>query len=351
MFDWTACRTPGQYDDSNGMYSFGFPCSVSYPTTQIFTERIKKELEGVPNVEIFVRDEGLCSLLDLLTSWRISSLGSRKKHGALSLLLWCAFDPDLRCRIRSCQSHMEHQSLQRSLKCRFKCWLWIARLIIHSHYKGAADKSAPPVAFVGKGITFDSGGISLKPGNVGWPLIKVQLRHVECVLLRVWNWCEATWVCLILFRRTDNSLHSRWRCRCCLGCYCNCQVETQVSLWPSTNCPNSLKKVPVSIWSLSHHWLRTCRGPAPLNLEICKHLDLVTGDDVLPCRIPVSTPWTASLSKSTTLTPRVGLSLLVCLYLSNLSSFADWGPLADAIYYTATEYRPHTLIDVATLTG
>jgi len=68
MFDWTACRAPGQYDDSNGMYSFGFPYSVSYRTTQIFTERIKKELEGVPNVEIFVRDEGLCSLLDLITS-------------------------------------------------------------------------------------------------------------------------------------------------------------------------------------------------------------------------------------------------------------------------------------------
>lgn len=25
--------------------------------------------------------------------------------------------------------------------------------------------------------------------------------------------------------------------------------------------------------------------------------------------------------------------------------------LSDAIYYTATEYKPHTLIDVATLTG
>ena len=33
-----------------------------------------------------------------------------------------------------------------------------------SHYRGAADKSAAPLVFVGKGITFDSGGISLKPG-------------------------------------------------------------------------------------------------------------------------------------------------------------------------------------------
>ena len=33
---------------------------------------------------------------------------------------------------------------------------------LEAHYKGAGD--APPVALVGKGITFDTGGISLKPG-------------------------------------------------------------------------------------------------------------------------------------------------------------------------------------------
>ncbi|KAF9237067.1 hypothetical protein BU15DRAFT_76303 [Melanogaster broomeanus] len=32
------------------------------------------------------------------------------------------------------------------------------------HYKGAPNADALPVAFVGKGITFDSGGISIKPG-------------------------------------------------------------------------------------------------------------------------------------------------------------------------------------------
>jgi leucyl aminopeptidase len=31
------------------------------------------------------------------------------------------------------------------------------------HWKGARDRSAPPVAFVGKGVTFDTGGISIKP--------------------------------------------------------------------------------------------------------------------------------------------------------------------------------------------
>ncbi|KAF5386466.1 hypothetical protein D9757_005903 [Collybiopsis confluens] len=38
-------------------------------------------------------------------------------------------------------------------------------IAIFSHYKGAPQKDAQPVALVGKGITFDSGGISLKPGE------------------------------------------------------------------------------------------------------------------------------------------------------------------------------------------
>ncbi len=33
------------------------------------------------------------------------------------------------------------------------------------HWKGAKDKSQAPIAFVGKGVTFDTGGISLKPGQ------------------------------------------------------------------------------------------------------------------------------------------------------------------------------------------
>ncbi|KAG5639647.1 hypothetical protein H0H81_008808 [Sphagnurus paluster] len=36
--------------------------------------------------------------------------------------------------------------------------------LLEIHYKGAPNKDAQPLAFVGKGITFDSGGISLKPG-------------------------------------------------------------------------------------------------------------------------------------------------------------------------------------------
>jgi leucyl aminopeptidase len=32
-------------------------------------------------------------------------------------------------------------------------------------WKGASDKAAPPIAFVGKGVCFDSGGISIKPAE------------------------------------------------------------------------------------------------------------------------------------------------------------------------------------------
>ncbi len=37
-------------------------------------------------------------------------------------------------------------------------------LMVIMKWMGAADKDAQPVAFVGKGVTFDTGGISLKPG-------------------------------------------------------------------------------------------------------------------------------------------------------------------------------------------
>ena len=37
--------------------------------------------------------------------------------------------------------------------------------LVVMQWKGAPDKAAAPVAFVGKGVTFDTGGISLKPSN------------------------------------------------------------------------------------------------------------------------------------------------------------------------------------------
>ncbi|XP_056622510.1 cytosol aminopeptidase isoform X1 [Triplophysa dalaica] len=38
-------------------------------------------------------------------------------------------------------------------------------VFLELHYKGALDSSQPPLVLVGKGITFDSGGISLKPSS------------------------------------------------------------------------------------------------------------------------------------------------------------------------------------------
>ncbi|MEO1642995.1 MAG: leucyl aminopeptidase [Pseudomonadota bacterium] len=37
-------------------------------------------------------------------------------------------------------------------------------------YTGAADRNAPPIALVGKGVTFDTGGISIKPNNNMWQM-------------------------------------------------------------------------------------------------------------------------------------------------------------------------------------
>lgn len=44
-----------------------------------------------------------------------------------------------------------------------------SRLVVMK-YEGAKNKKDKPVAFVGKGVTFDSGGISLKPGDGMWDM-------------------------------------------------------------------------------------------------------------------------------------------------------------------------------------
>ena len=48
----------------------------------------------------------------------------------------------------------------------------------NSHYKGSKEPNARPLAFVGKGITFDSGGTSLKPGAVRPPFTS-SLRFIS----------------------------------------------------------------------------------------------------------------------------------------------------------------------------
>ena len=56
---------------------------------------------------------------------------------------------------------------------------------LSSHYRGATDKNATPLVFVGKGITFDSGGISIKPG-AGMKLMRGDMGGAATV-------CSAAW--------------------------------------------------------------------------------------------------------------------------------------------------------------
>ena len=56
---------------------------------------------------------------------------------------------------------------------------------ISSHYRGATDKNATPLVFVGKGITFDSGGISLKP-SAGMKLMRGDMGGAATVCSSAW---------------------------------------------------------------------------------------------------------------------------------------------------------------------
>ncbi|OBZ79403.1 Cytosol aminopeptidase [Grifola frondosa] len=92
------------------------PANLMTPTA--FTEEIKSEFSDIPNVEIIVRDEAWAAEQAWLVSSRIDVL----------------------------------------------------YMMFITHYKGAA-KDSRPLVFVGKGITFDSGGISLKP-SAGMKLMR-----------------------------------------------------------------------------------------------------------------------------------------------------------------------------------
>ncbi|KAF8892853.1 cytosol aminopeptidase family, catalytic domain-containing protein [Mucidula mucida] len=90
------------------------PANMMTPTA--FTERAKAAFAGLDNVEVIVRDE----------AWA-------EKKGMNSFL------------------SVTHGTSEPAK-------------FLEIHYKGAPSKDAQPLAFVGKGITFDTGGISLKPG-------------------------------------------------------------------------------------------------------------------------------------------------------------------------------------------
>lgn len=89
------------------------PANIATPTG--FCDRVKAAFEGIPNVEIIVRDEAWAEQKGMRTFLSVT-------HGTNE-----------------------------------------PAKFLEIHYNGAA-KDAQPLAFVGKGITFDSGGISLKPG-------------------------------------------------------------------------------------------------------------------------------------------------------------------------------------------
>ncbi|KAJ7053822.1 cytosol aminopeptidase family, catalytic domain-containing protein, partial [Mycena amicta] len=84
-------------------------------TPTLFAERIQKEFSGVAKTEVLVRDE----------AW--------------------AKEKGMRTFLSVCRGSSEPGKF------------------VEIHYKGASSPDAAPLVLVGKGITFDSGGISLKP--------------------------------------------------------------------------------------------------------------------------------------------------------------------------------------------
>ncbi|KAH8101643.1 cytosol aminopeptidase family, catalytic domain-containing protein [Cristinia sonorae] len=111
------------------------PANLMTPT--IFTERIKSEFTDIPNTEILVRDEA-----------------------------WAA-EKGMRTFLSVTQGTSEPAKF------------------LEIHYKGAADKDATPVVLVGKGITFDSGGISIKPG-AGMKLMRGDMGGAAAVTSAAW---------------------------------------------------------------------------------------------------------------------------------------------------------------------
>ncbi|KAG7100151.1 hypothetical protein E1B28_001930 [Marasmius oreades] len=189
------------------------PANMMTPT--IFCERVKKEFEGVANVEIIVRDEKWAELKGMNTFLSVT-------HGTSE-----------------------------------------PAKLLEIHYKGAESKDEKPVAFVGKGITFDSGGISLKPGE-GMKLMRGDMGGAAAV------------------------------------------VSAALAI--------AKLKLPVNLVTVTP-LTENMPGPAATK----------PGDIVY-----------AMNGKTVEVDNTDAEGRLV---------------LSDAIYYTGTEYKPHTLIDVATLTG
>lgn len=189
------------------------PANMMTPTA--FTERVKKEFAGLDNVEIIVRD----------AAWA----ESKGMNAFLSVT---------------------HGSAQPAK-------------FMEIHYKGAPSKDAQPLALVGKGITFDTGGISLKP-RAGMKDMRADMGGAAVV------------------------------------------VSTALAV-------------------------------AQLKL---------------PVNLVVTTPLTENMPGGRATKPGDIVYAMNGKSIEVDNTDAEGRlVLSDAIYYTATEYKPHTLLDVATLTG
>ncbi|KAG6916865.1 hypothetical protein DXG01_004846 [Tephrocybe rancida] len=207
------------------------PANLMTPTK--FTERVKAEFAGLKNVEIIVRDEAWAAEKNMNVFLSVT-------HGTSE-----------------------------------------PAKILEIHYKGAPNKDAQPLAFVGKGITFDSGGISLKPG-AGMKLMRGDMGGAATVVS---------------------------------AALAIAQLQLPVNL--------------VVVTPLTENM------PGP---SATKPGDIVYAMNGKSVEVD-----------NTDAEGRLVLSGTGRRLLSNsILKHVLW---PDAIYYTSTEYKPHTLIDVATLTG
>lgn len=106
-------------------------------TPTIFTERATKELEGIANVEVLVHG------LDWALEKKMGSFISVSRGSAQPLKF------------------------------------------LEVHYRGAANKDDAPLALVGKGITFDSGGISIK-GAAGMKDMRADMGGAATTFSAFW---------------------------------------------------------------------------------------------------------------------------------------------------------------------
>ncbi|KAG0692631.1 cytosol aminopeptidase family, catalytic domain-containing protein [Suillus ampliporus] len=207
------------------------PANMMTPTA--FCEHVKAKFSGIPDVEIIVRDEA-----------------------------WAA-DKGMRTFLSVTQGTDQPAKF------------------LEIHYRGAPSKDAQPLAFVGKGITFDSGGISLK-SSAGMKLMRGDMGGAAAVVSS-----------LFASRQAPTPV------RCC------CLRSTLTLIYPN------------------------CRINVVAVTPLCENLPgpkaTKPGDVIY-----------AMNGKSVEVDNTDAEGRLV---------------LADALYYASTEFKPHTVIDVATLTG